>query len=171
MYPVRCSSHKHRAEWHLYFISEERKASSPQSFLQVHLSYFGVRHKEIGFQWEGNTKRDPESHGWLNIDVRTLKPVCSSSSSVPGPGEVCRVRGRAEHHRRHCTPPAHTVCWSSPYFWGQRSAGGGGHALPGPAHSIPSAGHQGSAMCLETPDCHYRPDGRPPAPECHKEVG
>lgn len=120
-------------------ISSQRKekASSPQCFLQVHLSYFGVRHKEIGFQWEGNTKRDPESHGWLNIDVRTLKPVCSSSSSVPGLGEVCRVRGRAEHHRRRCTPPVHTMCWSSPYFWGAKKCRRWG-ACPARASSLHS---------------------------------
>lgn len=99
-YPVGCSSQKHHAEWHLYFSSGERKASSPQFLLQVHLSYFGVRHKEISFQWEENTKMHPKSHRWLGIHVRTLKSACSSSSSVPGPGEVWRVRGPTSPPRK-----------------------------------------------------------------------
>lgn len=91
-YPVGWSAHKHHAEWHLYFSSEERKASSPQSLLQVHSSYFGVRHKEVIF--EGTQRRTQKSHSWLSSHVRILKSACSSSSCP-------RTRGDLEGQRTH----------------------------------------------------------------------
>lgn len=118
---VECSSHKHHAESHLYFSSEERNDSSPQSLLQVHFSEFGVQHKEIGFQWERSTKMHPKSHKWPSIHVRAQKTsvlliqlcprtrACLDGQRTRYPSQEAGLRPVGG-----CTPN-HTTSWSCTY--------------------------------------------------------
>lgn len=161
--PAGRSSHKHHVEFYLCSTSEERKASSLQSLLQVHLSCFGVQHKEISFPWEKNRKMHPKSHRWLSVLIGTLKPVYSSFPRGQGGLEGQRIpypRQKAGLGTGgglyHPSPsPAHTASWSCPLVQEVENISCLGQLTLAGHHSVPLAGRQGLVMWLETPIWHY----------------